>query len=110
MQQHVTQDSMLIKLALRQTKREVRRINRDIEFLQNVRQRAQMIFMTVREDDRGYLFAVLFEDFEIRNRNSDFVDALFGKAHARSDDNPPVAKALQRAIHAKLPNAAQGHD
>src|SRR6266568_4478407 len=110
MQQHVSQDAMLIKLALRQSQREVRRVDRHIESLQNVRQRAQMIFMTVREYHRRNLFAVLFENFEVRNANIDAIDALFRKAHARVDDNHLVAKAQQRAIHPKLANAAEGND
>ena len=110
MQQHVAQDSMLLKLALRQRQREVRRVDRHIESLQNVRQRAQMIFVTVREHDGGDLFVILFEDFEVRNANIDAIDALFGKAHARIDNNHLVAKTQQRAIHPKLANTAEGND
>jgi len=109
MQQDVAQDSMLIKLAFRQRQREMRSVDRNIELFQNVRQRAQMIFMTVREHDRRDLFAVLFKDFEIGNANINAIDALFGKAHARIDDNHLVAKAQERAIHPKLANAAEGN-
>ena len=66
--------------------------------------------MAVREDDRGDLFAILFEDLEIRNANVDPIDALFGKAHAGIDDDHLVAKTQQRAIHPKLADTAEGDD
>ena len=86
MQQHVAQDSMLLKP-------EVRRVNRHIKSFQYVRQRAQVILVAVRENNRGDVVSIFFEGAEVRNRNVDAIDALFGKAHARIDDNHLVAKA-----------------
>ena len=110
MQHHIAEDAVLIKLAFRQAQREARSVNRNIEFFQDVRQRAEMIFVPVREDDRGDLFAILFEDLEIRNADIDAIDALFGKAHAGIDDDHLVAKTQQRAIHPKLADTAEGDD
>ena len=110
MQQDVAQDSMLIKLAFRQRKREMRSVDRNIELFQNVRQRAQMIFMTMREHDRRDLLAVLFKDFEIGNANINAIDALFGKAHAGIENQHLVAIAHQRAVHPELADAAEGNN
>src|SRR6266496_6175787 len=107
MQQHVSQKVMLIKFAFRQTQREMRRVNRNVELFQDVRQRAQMIFMTVRENNGGDLVPILFEYIEIRNGNIDAIGALFGKAHAGIYDDHFVAKAQQRAIRSKLADAAE---
>jgi len=110
MQHHIAENAVLIQLALRQTERETRSVNRHVESLQDVRQRAQVIFVPMRKDDRGNLVAILFQDLEIRNADIDAIDALFGKAHARIDDYHLVAKAHQRAIHPKLADAAEGDD
>src|SRR5207253_8145032 len=98
------------KFVFSQREREVRSVNRNVELFQNVRQRPQMIFVPVSENDRRDLVAILFEDFKIGNANVDAVDAFFGKAHARIDDDHLVAKAQQRAIHPKLADAAEGND
>src|SRR6266496_285067 len=110
MQQHVTQDSMLVQLAFRQTVGEVRSVNRNVELFQDVRQRAKMIFVTVRKNDCRNLVPVLFKNFEIGNRNIYAIDTLFGKTHARIDDNHLVAKAQQRAVHPELADTAEGND
>ena len=68
-----------------------------------------MILVAVRENNRGDVVSIFFEGAEVRNRNVDAIDALFGKAHARIDDDHLVAKAQQRAIHPKLADAAEGN-
>src|SRR5258708_36949619 len=110
MQHHITENAVLIELAFRQAQRETRSVNRNIEPLQNVRQRAEMIFVPVREDDRRDLFAILFQDLEIRNADADAIDALFGESHARIENDHLVAKAQQRAIHPKRADTAEGND
>jgi hypothetical protein len=64
----------------------VRRVNRNVDLLQHIRQRAEVIFVPVREDDCSDLLPVLLEDFEIGNADIDAIDALFGKTHARVED------------------------
>ncbi len=109
MQHHIAEHVVLVELVFRQPERKARRVNRHIEFFQDVRQRAQMIFVAVGEDDRSDLVAKLFEDFEIGNTDIDAIDALFGKAHAGIDNDHLVAKAEQRAVHPKLADAAEGN-
>src|SRR6476660_3892434 len=110
MQHYVTEKSVLIQLALCQAQREVRRINRHVDLLQDVRQRADMIFMSMRENNRRDVLLVLFEDFEIRNADIDAVDALFGKAHARVEHQHLVAAAQQSTVHPELADSAEGND
>src|SRR2546421_3035062 len=69
-----------------------------------------MIFMPMRKNDRGDVVAKLFEDFKIGNANVDAVDALFGKAHARVENEHLVAIAHQRAVHPELADAAEGNN
>ena len=44
---------VLFEFAFSEPGCEVRTVNRDVELLEQVRQRAEMIFVTVREDDRA---------------------------------------------------------
>src|SRR5947199_9460817 len=100
---------MLFQLAFRESQREVRSVNRNVESLQNVGQRAEMIFMAVGENDRGDLVAILFDDFEIRNANIDAVDALCRKAHAGAKHEHLIAKPQQGTVHSESADAAEGH-
>src|SRR5437763_5280683 len=100
---------MLFQLAFRESQREVRSVNRNVESLQHVRQRAEMIFMAVRENNGRDFVAILFEDFEIRNANIDAIDALCRKAHAGVKDEHLVAIAQQGAVHPELADAAEGN-
>jgi lysozyme len=110
MQHDIAENAVLIELAFRQAEREARSINRNIELLQDVRQRTEMIFVSVGENDRSNLVAILFEDLKVRNANVDAIDALFGKPHAGVDNDHLVAITQQRAIHPKLADAAEGDD
>ena len=69
-----------------------------------------MIFVTVRENDRGDVLLVLFENFEIRNADINAVDALFRKAHARVEHKHLIAISQQRTVHSELADAAEGND
>ena len=110
MQEHVAEKSVLIQLTFRQTQSEVRRVNRHIDFLQDIRQRAQVIFMSVRENDGHNVLPVLLEDIEIRNAHVDAVDTLFGKAHAGIEHEHFVAEPQQSAVHSELADTAEGYD
>ena len=110
MQHHVAQDSMLIQLAFRQSQREARRVNGNVDPFQHVRQRANVILVPMRENNRGDLLPILFEDFEIRNANIDAIDALFGKAHARIEHQHLVPKPQQSTVHPELADTAEGND
>ena len=71
---------------------------------------AEVILMAVREYDGHNVLLILFEDFEIGNANVYAVDALFGKAHARVEDEHLVAVAQQSAVHSELADTAEGNN
>ena len=66
-----------------------------------------MVFVTVREDDRRQVVAILFEKIEIRNRDIDAVRRLFGKTHPGVDDDHLVAISDAHAVHPKFADAAK---
>ncbi len=51
--------------------REARPVHRHIQFAQNIRQRADVIFMAVRQHDRANVRAVLFQVADIGNDQID---------------------------------------
>ena len=101
---------MLIQLTFRQTQSEVRRVNWNVDLLQHIWQRAEVIFVAVRENDRRDVLLVLLENVEIRNADVDAIDTLFGEAHARIEDEHLVAVTHQRAVHPELADTAEGNN
>jgi hypothetical protein len=79
MQQNIAHQVVLFQFAFRQTGGEMRAVNGDVEPFQQVRQRAEMVFVTMRENDRGDLVTILVEKSEIRYRDIDAVSRLLGK-------------------------------
>src|SRR5207247_5679811 len=67
MKQRITQQVMLFKFALRQCGSEMGAIYRNVKLLQDVRQRAEMVFVTVGENNRAYVVAILFEKIKLRD-------------------------------------------
>src|SRR6185437_5777822 len=110
MQQHIAEQIVFFEFAFRETGSEMRTVNRDVETFEEVRQRAEMIFVTVREDDGGDRVAIFVEKIEIRDRNVDAVSRFLGKAHPGVENQHLVAVAHSHAIHSKLADTAEWYD
>src|SRR5215510_13424484 len=110
MEQYVAQQVMFFEFAFGQARGEVGTIDRDVEFLQDVRERAEMIFVPVREDDGGDVFAIFVEKTEVRDGDIDSVRGLFGKTHASVENQHLVAITHCHAIHPKLADTAERND
>ena len=61
--------SMFFQLALNQSQRQLCSIDRNIDFLQEIRQTANVVFMSVRQHDATHLVPICFYIGEIRNDN-----------------------------------------
>src|SRR5882672_4366887 len=107
MQQNVAKQVMFFQLALSQSGGKVGTVNWNVEFLQNVGQRPEVVLMPVREYYSGYVVAILFEEFEVRNADVYSVRSLFGKAHAGIKDQHFILVTHSHAIHSKLADAAE---
>ena len=66
-----------------------------------------MVFVSVGENDRGQVVAVLFEKVEIWYRNIDTVWRFFWETHARIDDDHLIAIADAHAVHPEFADAAE---
>src|SRR6185295_12613127 len=79
MKQDVAKQVVFFEFAFRQPGGEMRAIDRDVELFEQVRQRAEMIFVTVREHDGRDVVFVFVEKVEVRDGNVDAVSRLLGK-------------------------------
>src|SRR6185503_2014380 len=110
MQQHIAEQIVFFEFAFSQSGREVRTIDRDVELFEQVRQRTEMIFVTVRKDDGGDLVAILVEKTKVWDRDVDAVSRLFGKAHPGVENQHLVAVPHSHTIHSKLADTAEWDD
>ena len=110
MQQHVIEQIVFFELAFGQTGREVGTVDWNVESLQQVRQRAEVILVTVSENYGRNIVAKLIEKAEIWNGNVDAVSGLFGKAHPGVENQHLVAVAHRHAIHSELADTAEWDD
>src|ERR1051325_3800916 len=88
----------------------MRRVNRNVDLLQDVRQSPDMILVPMRENNRGDVLLVLFKNFKIRNADIDAIDALFRKAHARVEHEHLVPKPQESTVHPELADTAEGNN
>src|SRR5712692_7959491 len=107
MKQHVAEQLMLIEFAFRESGREMRSVNRNVELLEYIRQRAQVVFVTMCENYCRDVVAILFEKIKVRNGDINAVRSLFGKAHAGVEDQHLVAVTHDHTIHPKLADTAE---
>ena len=110
MQQNVVEHFMLFEFAFGKRHRKARSINRQIEFLQKIRQRADVVFVSVRQYQRGQITAKFFQKIEIRYRNINAVRSFFGKAHSRVNDDHLIAVTDAHAVHPEFADAAKRYN
>src|SRR5690348_9963538 len=110
MQQHVVEQIVFFEFAFGEAGGEMRAVNGHVKLLQQVRQRAEMIFVTVSENDGGDVVFVLVKETKIRNRDVDTVSRFFGKAHPGVENQHLVAEPQSHAIHSKLADTTERDD
>src|SRR5215213_8436458 len=110
MQQHVTKQIVFFEFAFSQAGGEVGTVDGDVESFKDIRQRPEMIFVTVRQDYGGDLVAILVEEAEVWDRDVDAVSRLFRKAHPGVENQHLVAVADSHTIHSKLADTAEWDD
>src|SRR6185436_14040245 len=110
MNQSVANQVVFFEFAFRQAGGEMRTVNGNVELLQQVRQRAEMIFVSVRQHDGGDVVAILVEKVEVRNGNIDAVRGLLRKAHAGVENQHLVAVTHRHAVHSKLTDTTERND
>jgi len=98
---------MLFKFLPHQRQRELRAVNRHVQITKNVGDRANMIFMRVRQDDGSHHAPVLFQVGNVRDDDIDAQQLLLGKHQSRIDHDDVLATAEGHHVHAELAQPAQ---
>ena len=103
----VVEKLVFVELIFDVSQRELGRPNRNIQFAENPRQGADVIFVAVREHDAAHMLAI-FE--QVRNVGDDDIDAQqlgFREHQAGVDHDDVVAEADGHAVHTELAHPAQ---
>ena len=89
-----------------EAERERRAVDRDVDVLHQIAQRAGVVFVTVGEHDRVDAVAPLDEPAEVRQDQVDAVHRGFGEHEPRVDDDDATVLFEGEAVS---PDLARGH-
>src|SRR4051812_23469733 len=98
----VVEQSVFFQLVLDVRKRKLSGIDGDVEVGEDGRQRADVVFVAVRENDPANVVAILEQVADVRHDDVDAEQFGLGKHEAGVDDDNVVAPANGHAIHAEL--------
>src|SRR5215213_457542 len=110
MQQHVAKQVVFFEFAFREAGGEMRAVDRNVELLQQVRQRAEVIFVPVCKNDGGDVVLVFVKKTKIWDRHIDAIGRFLRKAHPGVENQHLVAVAQSHAIHSKLADTTERDD
>ena len=110
MQVGIIQQVMLVELVFDVGQRELSAPDRHIQLGKNPRQRADVVFMAVGQDNRAHLLAVFDQVRDVGNNDVHAQQFGFGEHQAGVDDDNVIAPAHGHAVHSELAQTAQGHD
>ncbi len=106
----VVEQGVLFQLAFDIGQRELGAVDRHVQLGQHPRQRADVVFVAVRQHDGAHVLAVLEQVAEIRNDDVDAEQLGFGKHQSGIDDDDVVTPANGHAIHAEFAESAEGYN
>ncbi len=102
--------AVLFQAALQNAQRQARAIDRHVDLLQHIRQRADVILMAMREHDGLDLVFVLQQIGNIRNNEVDAQHIVLWEHQTRIDDEDFLVATDYRHVLADFPQTAQGDD
>ena len=101
-------DAVLLQLGLDQRERQRRPVDRAVDVGQHVRHAADVIFVAVRQHERGGTLLL-----QVRQVGDDPIDTQqfrVGKHHAGVDDDRRVGPGEREHVHPELAESAERHD
>src|SRR5260370_39707948 len=98
---------VFVKLIFDVGQRELGRPNRNIQFAENPRQSADVIFVAVRQDDAAHIFTIFEQVGNVRDNDVDAQQLGFAEHQAGVDHDDDVAEADVHAVHTELAQPAQ---
>src|ERR1700722_578681 len=84
--------------------------NRYIQFGEHPRQTANVVLVTMREDNATHALAIFHQVFNVGDHDVDAQQFCFGEHQAGIDDNNVVSPPDGHAVHSELAQPAQGYD
>ena len=101
------EQAVLFQFFPHQRERELRAVYRHVEVAENVGDRADVVFVRVREDDRAHHALVLLQVGDVGDDDVDAEQFLLGKHQAGVDHDDVVAAAKSEHVHAELAQSAE---
>ena len=98
---------MFDKFPVQPGDREIGTVNWNVYLPQQKRNRSNMIFVAVSQDQRGDLVPILINKGEIRYDYVDPVDIVLRESHACVNDDRFAATAHRHHVQSKFANTAQ---
>ena len=99
---------VLFQPPLDQRQREGRAIDRNVDIAEEIRDGADVVFVTVGEDDAADVSRVLLEESQVGHYQVYAQQLGLGEHHATIDDNDVLPVADGGHVHAELAQTAQG--
>ena len=106
----VVQQRVFFELAFDQGQRELGAIDRNVELRQHPGQPADVIFVSVRQDDRAHVRPILDEVGYVGYDDIDAEQFGFREHEPGIDDDDVVAPANRHAIHAEFAESTEGNN
>ena len=99
---------VFFQAAVHQRQRESGAVDRDIDFGEEIGDRADVVFVAVGQDDGADLGLVLLEEGQVGHHQVDAQQLGFGEHHPAIDHDDVVAETYGGHVHAELAQSAQG--
>ena len=106
----VIEQVVLFELELNDRRRQRGRVDRHIELLEHVRDRADMVLMPVRDDHAADAVFVCLQVADVRDDHVDAIEVLIRKAHAAVDKEHVLAILIDGEVLADLTEPAERDD
>ena len=106
----IVEEVMLLKLQLHQRSGQRRRVDGDVKLTQYIRDSADMVLMSMGQDDTAHALRIGLEVADIGKHDVDTVHILVRKAHAAVNDNDVASELIGRHILAYFAKPPKGND
>ncbi len=103
----LVQQAVLFQALAHQRQRELRAVDRHVQIAQNIRQRADVIFVPVRQHDGAHHVAVLLQVGDVGNDDVNAEQFGFREHHPGIDHHNVVSGAQSQHVHAELAKSAE---
>ena len=106
----VVEQAVLVEFVFDVGERELRAPDWHVEFGENPGEGADMVFVSVCEDNAAHALAIFSQIRDVGDNDVDAEEFGFGEHESAVDDDDVIAPTHGHAVHAELAKAAEGDD